>query len=114
MTLIELEIEMMKASKAILLEGDIYAEAKSTYEQLIDFKDPVKFAQYTFKGSIALQEAIAKTSQTYQTHLTGIGEARRAFEKAKVRFIHAQSYFEALRTQISNKKVLIEKGIDHA
>lgn len=111
MSYIELKIALKKANLEILNKGIIYAECKSTYESLVDFKTTVKNGLFDGKGSAALQDVRATTHETYKVHLQGIGEARKAYEKAKVEFMYAQNEYEILRQEMSFEKELLNKRI---
>lgn len=110
--IIELEEELMDKNRASFVAGIEWAEAKSKYEELEDFKKTVKSNAMPNEGPQGLRETEAEKSEAYITHLKGMSAARLTFLKAEVKYNSLKSYIDSLRSIISNRREMIARGID--
>lgn len=113
-TLLELESELSKATTAIGVHAELHAKAKSDFKKLEDFEKVILAQNTPNEGTVAAKDKAALTSKAYIEHLTALAAAREKYELALGKFTHAQAEFDKIRTIVTNKRVLIEKGIDNA
>ena len=111
-TLFELERELILKCEAHYHAGVAWAAAKAEYEHLEDLKKQVKANQLPEEGPQYLREAEAERSNEYTLHLNAIKLARLDFLKKDVKYQSLKLYIEALRSVISNRREMINKGID--
>lgn len=97
-----------RAYTEVISAGEDWADKKSAYEALDDVTKSI-LAQLTGEalqsgGSHAQAQTGALASDGYRTHLKALGEARRAFLHAQVRYEGLKMLAELRRTQESTRR----------
>lgn len=102
-----------KVIGAIQNAGEIYAQAKSTSWQLQEMKSVVlaRKAQEFKDLPQYRQEAAARASEEYVTHINGTAEAIRQELIAKSKYEKLSAQLEAYRSLCSLDKKTIEKDL---
>lgn len=86
--------------------GEDWADANAAAELLEETKK-VLLAQLMLASeasSMAAKESYALSDPSYKIHINRMVEARKEANKAKVRYISAQAWFEAKRTESANER----------
>lgn len=108
----EIQDKAFEAHRDLIRLGNECAEAQVDYDQLHELSDVVLRNNLPPTGAVALQELISKSSLAYRDHIKGVMAAKRKYLRAKVAYGAQEVLCDFLRSAMSNKKMLIEKGID--
>ncbi len=119
-TIAEMERDLVAFAVDSEKVGLEWADASSLYDQLDDLKKVIlsesmpKQSKVDPKMSQAEKEQIALCSPAYRQHLDGLAEARRKANIAKVKYVAAQAKLDAIRTLLSNKRAMFQRGVEAA
>jgi hypothetical protein len=106
------ENELVGLCSKMEVLGTDWAEAQAISDQLEDMKKVVLARLSGGTGSYVERERAAFTSKEYEDHITAISEAKRDAGTKKVRYNAIQAKIDALRTIISNKRAMLQRGIE--
>jgi len=90
----------------LVKEGDAWADAVHDADLLEELKSTVLAQLMAESGepSMAAKEAWAKAHPDYKSHLENMVKARKAANRATVRWKSAQTYAELMRSQNANER----------
>ena len=95
-----------------------WADADAVLSQFEDLKKVVlsdalpKDSALNPKRTQGEREAEALRSEEYKNHLRALYEAKRRSNAAKVRYSAAQAKLDAIRTILSNKRAMFQRGLE--
>lgn len=89
--------------------GDDWADKHAAAEMLEETKKSVlaKLAADSLENSMAAKENYALAHEDYTKHVKSMVEARRAANKAKVRYDSGKVWAELMRTQSANERAVM-------
>lgn len=108
----EIVEKAFNSQQALIKLGNDCADAQSDYEQLHELSDVVLQNNMSGVGSIELQKLTAKSSPAYRQHALGVSVSRRKYLRSKVAYGAQEVLCDLYRSAMSNKRILLEKGID--
>ena len=97
------EYDPNKIYKAMVDVGDDWADKKAAFQLLEDMTKTVYSGIFLKEeGTVAEREAKARANSMYEAHLKAIGEARKAYLLAEVKWVSMRALSDARRTEASN------------
>lgn len=95
-------IDPNKIAHELATRGEDWADTDAALKALDDVSKTVLsecVADLNEKLSVAAAEQKARRSETYKNHLTAVAQARKAANRAKVRYDTYKAYVELLRSR---------------
>lgn len=111
-SVMELEDDLIKAAHDMESIGLEWADAQALMDQMDDLRRVVLADNMAPEGTASERERVGLVSESYKNHLQALHDARRDAISKKVRYGAAQALFDAIRTILTSKRALIQRGID--
>ena len=110
--ILQLEEELIKKHSELYTAGIEMAGAKTMHDSLERVRKSVRANAMPQEGSQGTKEAEAEKSDAYKKHLTALDAAQLNYLKAEVKYESLKSYIDSLRTIISNRRTMLQRGIE--
>ncbi len=104
LTIAQLEESIIEHVNKAEKSGEEWANAKALYEDLEDKRKSYLASLMPHEGSQAAKEQQALAEPVYGQYLNGLGEARKAYLIAQVKYEMDRLKIEVLRTLISTRR----------
>lgn len=105
-----MQIDPHNLYEKLVKAGDEWAELNAAAELLEETKKTLvsQLAADSPESSMSAKEAWALRQEGYRRHVTSMVTARKAANKAKVKYDSAKVYVDLLRTSAANERVLLK------
>lgn len=107
------EFNPLALTRRLQKVGDDYADKRAAYEHLERVKDAElsRLKHIWTDESDAKATTLAKGSDEWREFLNKLNEANKEYLKARVKWEVANAHIEMLRTEQSNQRQLVSKGV---